>query len=70
MIQTKQAYKQQGNVGLLDSDETMEKLNNRFCAERGLQHPDKPGLQPVPVRASDASWNELGNRVQIRYLYI
>lgn len=35
--------------------------SGRFCAERGLQHPDKPGLQPVPVRASNASWNELIN---------
>jgi len=31
----------------------------RFCAERGLQHPDKPGLQPVPVRTSHATWDEL-----------
>ena len=31
----------------------------RFCAERGLLYPDEPGLQPVPVRASDATWNEL-----------
>ena len=27
----------------------------RFCAERGLQHPDEPGLQPVPVRTSDTT---------------
>ena len=27
MNQTKPTYKQQGNVGLFDSDETMEKLN-------------------------------------------
>ncbi len=27
MNQTKPAYKQQGNVGLFDSDETMERLN-------------------------------------------
>lgn len=27
MNQTKQAYKQQGNTGLFDSDETMERLN-------------------------------------------
>jgi len=27
MNQTKQAYKQQGNVGLFDSDETMERQN-------------------------------------------
>ncbi len=59
MNQIKPTYKQQGNVGLFDSDETMEKFNNRFCEECGLQHPDKHSLQPVPVRASDASWNEL-----------
>ena len=29
----------------------------------GLQHPDKPGLQPVQVRASDAPWDELDNCV-------
>lgn len=33
----------------------------RLCAERGLQHPDKPGLQPVPVRASITSRDELTN---------
>lgn len=38
----------------------------RFCAERGLQHPDKPGLQPVPARASNASWNELINQLKIK----
>ena len=27
----------------------------------GLQHPDEPGLQPVPLRASNATWNELDN---------
>ena len=35
--------------------------SGRLCAERGLQHPDKPGLQPVPVRASYATQNELNN---------
>jgi transposase len=33
--------------------------SGRLCAERGLQHPDKPGLQPAPVRASHATRNEL-----------
>ena len=31
----------------------------RLCAECGSQHPDKPGLQPVSVRASHATRNEL-----------
>ena len=33
----------------------------RWVKQRGLQHPDKPGLQPVPLRASNATWNELDN---------
>ena len=33
----------------------------RWVKKGGIQHPDKPGLQPVPVRASNASWNELIN---------
>ena len=28
MKETKPTYKKQGNIGLFDSDETMEKLNN------------------------------------------
>lgn len=35
--------------------------SGRLCAERGLQHPDKHGLQPVPVRANNATRNELIN---------
>ena len=31
----------------------------RWVKKGGLQHPDKPGLQPVPVRASITSWDEL-----------
>ena len=33
--------------------------SGRFCAERSLQYPDEPCLQPVPVRASHATRNEL-----------
>ena len=33
----------------------------RWVKKGGLQHSDKPGLQPVPVRASITSWNELTN---------
>ena len=33
----------------------------RWVKKGGLQHPDKPGLQPVPVRASITSRDELTN---------
>ena len=33
----------------------------RWVKKGGLQHPDKHGLQPVPVRASITSWDELTN---------
>ena len=33
----------------------------RRVKKGGLQHSDKPGLQPVPVRASITSWDELTN---------
>jgi len=38
----------------------------RWVKKDGLQHPDKPGLQPVPVRASNASWNGLINKLKIK----
>ena len=33
----------------------------RWVKKGGLQHPDKPGLQPVPARANNATRNELIN---------
>ena len=33
----------------------------RWVKKGGIQHSDKPGLQPVSVRASITSWDELTN---------
>ena len=43
------------------SKKRQKDMDARWVKKGGLQHPDKPGLQPVPVRASYASWNELIN---------
>ena len=36
-------------------------IDARWVKKGGLQHPDKPGLQPVTLRASNASWNKSTN---------
>ena len=67
MKETKPTYKKQGNITLFDTEEEKKRKANkkrqkdidaRWVKKGGLQYPDKPGLQPVPVRASLAIRNE------------
>ncbi|MDY6326215.1 MAG: hypothetical protein SPL42_05375 [Bacteroidales bacterium] len=70
MIETKPTYKKQGSITLFDNEEEKKRKANkkrqkdtdaRWVKKGGLQHLDKPGLQPVPVRASITSRDELTN---------
>ncbi len=70
MIETKPTYKKQGSITLFDNEEEKKRKANkkgqkdtdaRWVKKGGLQHPDKPGLQPVPVQASITSRDELTN---------
>ncbi len=70
MKEAKPTYKKQGDITLFDNGEEKKRKANkkrqkdtdaRWVKKGGLQHSDKPGLQPVPVRASITSWDELTN---------
>jgi len=70
MKETKPTCKKQGNITLFDNGEEKKRKANkkrqkdtdaRWVKNGGLQHPDKPGLQPVPLRASITSRDELTN---------
>ena len=65
--ETKPTYKKQGNITLFDTEEEKKRKANKkrqkdtdaqWVKKGGLQHSDKPGLQPVPLRASLATRNE------------